>query len=456
MLFLTGNELKNYIEEMTNDTWEKRDFVLKLEKYLHMPSRRGVLLTGLRSTGKTIGILQAIKKCDMDKTVYFSPVDNLEHITGREVWDLLKVGDYDRVVIDEYSWIEDGDGVLSNYLAGLSQMGKKVFITGTDSCKVKALENTDFIHRSIDINTTFFSYAEYLRIWKEKKSPDSMKRYLLSGGVFENGIARNFKSLKNYIQSAIIDNLASYYSDYRPELIKAVVYTLFYDCISNLYNGKEKKVPVYNLDKDRDFYVEYLNLFNVDPTIIIPPSLLWEISSELEKIGVLIKLKDLRIPAHERSYITNQTISAMLVKTIFDLKELPDKYLGHLYEASIVCNTYMKWVYGVNAPYEMYFLHGRKGGEDYEIDFILTDRKESYLFECKYSENSKMTISTNASLVKDMIPQLLGDREVCGRAVLYRGEEKWENINGLDVLFTDDWDIDFPYFRQKLEEEIER
>jgi hypothetical protein len=307
MLFLTGNELKSYIEEKTDPIWEKRDFVSKLEEYLCESYRKGILLTGLSRTGKTVGILQAVRDClDLERTVYFAPVSKEEGITGEEACHLLKAGDFECVIVEEYPWIERECGVFSDYLAGLSQMEKKVIITGTENSRVLSLRVMDFIHRSFTIDTNFLSYTEYLRVQKGKESPDSLRRYLVSGGIFENG------NIKDYLQRAVVDDLVAYKPQKSPEFIKTAVYTSLYDCIRSLCGEKIS-------------YADFLRAFDADPDIPIPSLWQKEITAQMRVIGILTRLEDV-------VYLTNQTVAARIIE--FYLGKMPEEILGRLYEVS--------------------------------------------------------------------------------------------------------------------------
>lgn len=462
MLLYQGKDFKNFIDTETKEIKEQRDFVSEIEKgYLNRNNtHRGILLTGLRSTGKTVGILQALKNQTAEKIMYIAPTSRTENVTRKEVRDLLEAYEPEIMVLDEYSWLKpdkgegEGEDILADYLAGQSMMGKKVIISGTDSARINALKNTQFIHRAIEINTTFFSYEEYCRLYQVKKNPESMREYLTKGGLFENHIYKNFGSMKDYIQDAIITNLSEYYPEYDRDLIRASIYTIFYECVCNCYHkNNEMGVPVYNYDTNALSYEDFLEDFGINPGIVIPTSVLSEIASKLEEIGVVVKLNDLRLPGKSRSYITNQTISALLTKCIYALPDLPDRYLGHLYEASVVCNVYMKQVHRDNSPYQMSYLHGKKSGVDYEIDYILHDHSSACLFECKMSSNNDIRIADTASLVKEIIPNLLGDKDIVGRFVIFQGtKDKACRANGMDIICTNNWDIDPNCFEKYLKE----
>ena len=130
------------------------------------------------------------------------------------------------------------------------------------------------------------------------------------------------------------------------------------------------------------------------------------------------------------------------------MNELPENYLGNLYEATVVCHEYMEHVYEKNSPYEMFYAETRKS--DCEIDFILCDDRRAFLFDCKMNDNDDITVKDTASIVSDKVSNLLGDRYLCGRYIIYQGKEKWTEANGRDLVCTSNWDIDFANFQTHL------
>ncbi len=439
-----GESLEKYISEETTNIEQERDFVSKLRTYIQGNYHRGVIITGLRSTGKTIGVLQAIRG---QNALYISPTTRLNNITGEDILAIIQDSSANVIVVDEFSWIAGNRDGLANYLAGLAKSGTKVILSGTDSAVINGLKNTEFIHRAIELHTTFFSYDEFLRIYGLEKNSAAMKEYLEKGGIFEEHIHQSFGSMRDYIKNAIIDNMVSYYPEYEESQLKAAIYTIFYDCVCNLFNRDVP--PVYTYDRDRLSYEEYLENFGIDPSKQLDNTMLKEIARKLSEIDVVVTLQDMRIKGHERTYITNQAISYQMTKCIFNLDELDDRYIGHLYEASVVCREYMKYIKEPErSMYEMGFLFGRKQGIDYELDFILYDHDNAYIFECKYSDANEFKLRDGASIVKDIIPNLLGDREVAGRFVIYQGKDKIESSNGQQVFYTGNWDVEFEKFKE--------
>jgi predicted AAA+ superfamily ATPase len=455
MLYKEGKEFKAFAEEeiREHNVKHSRDFsgILKNDYLLRGNTRRGVLVTGLRSTGKSFGVYQAAVGFPSDRIFFIAPSSREEGLTKDSVLEMLKKKDYDLIFIDEYSWLKDTEGEedhLAGYLAGKAGEGVKVIITGTDSTKIHELLNTDFIHRAVQLSTTYFSYDEYCRLYELEKNDGSLKDFLTRGGIFENHADETYGSMKRYIRTAIIGNLGAYYPQYDRELIEAAVYKIFYKCICKSYTKNAGQIPVYSQGKNRLAYEDFLENFGIRSDIEIRPALLKEIFHELHEIGVVVILDDIRQKGRTRAYITNQTISAQMTKCIYGLDELPESYLGNLFEASVACYEYMQHVFEKNSPFRMYYAETRKS--DLEIDFILCDQRKAYLFECKLNDNDDMKLNDTASILQDSVENLLGDRELAGRYVIYQGREKCIRQQGHTVICTSDWDIGFEDFKKHV------
>lgn len=349
MLLKEGQEFKTFAENEIKEHNIKhcRDFSITLKNdYLKRDNtRRGMLIIGLRSTGKTIGVYQAAKDFPSDKIFFVSPTSREEGLTKKEVLNKLREKEYDLIYIDEYSWLKEDseeDESLSRYLAGKATEGVKVIISGTDSAKIHDLLNTDFIHRAVQLNTTYFSYDEYCRLFELENNDDSMKDFLTRGGIFENHACETYGSMKGYIKTAIVENLGAYYPQYEKELIEATVYKIFYECICKSYTNNAAVIPILNNGRNNGLaYEDYLENFGIRTDIEIKPNILKEIFNKLKEIGVVIVFEDIKLKKRKRAYITNQTISAQLTKCIYELDEIPETYIDNLFEASVVCYQYM-------------------------------------------------------------------------------------------------------------------
>ena len=86
--------------------------------------------------------------------------------------------------------------------------------------------------------------------------------------------------MKQYIQNAVIDNLSTYYPEYDKELIKAHIYTIFYNCVCDLFHKDGKEIPIYNYGAEKQSYEEFLETFGINPATKMDDRMLRELSDK--------------------------------------------------------------------------------------------------------------------------------------------------------------------------------
>ena len=203
--YLADNEVSS--------TWEKRDFVAEVEKYMDSSISKVLIISGLRGTGKSVGVLQAAKGRD---AVYITMEQGI-HTSAGDVMRILSERSEKIIVLDEYTWINGRkESELDGFLYTLANNGRRVIITGTESISLEALKTGPLIHRAITIHTTHMSFPEYCRIYAKPMDQDTCDAYLTQGGIFESYVINNEHTMADYIEAAIIANLKGYVRDYRP------------------------------------------------------------------------------------------------------------------------------------------------------------------------------------------------------------------------------------------------
>ena len=430
MLLIMQKDLDNYIQETISESWKMRDFVCDVQKYINSKSQKVFVVSGLRGVGKTVGLLQAIKGKD---AVYLS-AQALEVETSQDYIALLKTITSSIVVIDEYSWISDREE-LDKYLFILVQNGKRVIITGTESVTLEYLKYGALIHRTEVKHVTYFSYEEFCRVNSEKPSLQVCEKYLREGGLFKDYTINTYSSMKQYVKTAIIDNLVAYCSTQLDRsVITVIVYTILYKAVCD---STVKSVPV--LKGDWLSLVDFLDLMEADVDLAIEASDFNEIATILETIGVVVKVQNYRIRSEYRTYIVNPSITYQLIKCIYKLDTVDRGLMGYVFESSCVCALY----FSKQTEHQLYYAEGRKSGIDFEIDVAIIDNSYSHnravwLFECKLSENT--VLPARASLVSDTVDSLFADNEIQGRYVVYNGVDREEIVNGKPVIYTNTLD----------------
>ena len=210
----TGSILYQFVESIA--TWKKRKCYKVLKEYLYSDIRdRVFILYGLRRTGKTTLIRQAIYEMDVymqEKTAF---VQVHEGLTMTELYKDLRVLEargYQYVFIDEVTLLEDfiEDAALLSDIFAAS--GMKIVLSGTDSLGFMITKSEQLYDRCFLCHTTFIPYSEFEDVLGIKGIDEyihyggtmsiSGKNYNQGLGVFETE-----KSTNTYVDSAIAHNI---------------------------------------------------------------------------------------------------------------------------------------------------------------------------------------------------------------------------------------------------------
>ena len=199
----------------------KRDCYARFIKclYYNDPSRITALY-GLRRTGKTTMIFQAISEMPEDvreKTVYIKLTkdDNMGKLID-DIYRLREEG-YRYLFIDEVTLAEDfidGASIFSDVFAA---MGMRIVLAGTDSLGFWLASGNELYDRVRMIHTTFIPYREYSRLL----GIDSIDEYIRYGGTLRLGEVdfddeelsteevsfRDDESARRYSDTAIAQNI---------------------------------------------------------------------------------------------------------------------------------------------------------------------------------------------------------------------------------------------------------
>lgn len=419
---------KKYNIEM-QDSWNERDFVKAVKKYASLQTEKVLAVGGLRGTGKTVGILQALPN---DDTCYIL-CQKGETESGVDYIQVLKNSGKKNIVIDEYTWIKDRKE-LDKYLITAVQNGKRVIITGTESIALDFLKYGTINHRVDNIHTTMFTYDEYCRVFDKPINVNSCLEYLKTGGLFEDYIIDNYASMKNYIEEAIIENLSNYMGNEITETqSKTLVYSVLYDaiCKSNI-----SKVPL--LTENKLTLDNFLDKMGIDRDFTNFDTYLPRVADVLEHAGIIIKIKNIdeNSSLKKQYYLVNPSISYQLTLAAYDIKEVPKKDMGYMFEASAMVQLYTNKL----SEQDIYFYDNEKSpnrDKNEQLDIILMDKEKefAYLFECKLREQPKLEPS-NTIMTGHLEKTLLKNTEICGRYVIYNGRPEVKQWDVGTIIFT--------------------
>lgn len=210
---LVGDELREFAAPVAS--FKKRALYGKLRAFLEREPRDKVLvLCGLRRTGKTTLIRQAILDLSSDELaraafMQVTPFDTLAQV-NRDLRKLAERG-YRTVFVDEVTLLSDfveGAALFSDVFA---TRGMHLVLSGTDSLGFVFAESEQLYDRCTLLRTTFIPYREF----EEVLGVEGVDEYLRYGGTMSLG-GRNYNeqstfaskgSTDEYIDSAIARNI---------------------------------------------------------------------------------------------------------------------------------------------------------------------------------------------------------------------------------------------------------
>lgn len=219
-----GRDLEKLCRPVRN--FHKRDCFGMLEKYLKRGSAGKVcLLYGLRRTGKTTMLLQAIADLPADQTCYIKVMPSDDFADLDADLKLLSELGYQYIFIDEVTLLNDFIDVSSVFSDIYAMMGIKIVLSGTDSLGLLLSTEDELYDRAYTIHTTFIPFKEYSRIL----GIHDIDEYIRYGGTLRAGETdfedpelndetvsfRDDESTRRYIDTAIARNIQHSLAHYR-------------------------------------------------------------------------------------------------------------------------------------------------------------------------------------------------------------------------------------------------
>ncbi len=216
---ILGDDLKDFVEQVKG--LQKRDLCEQLEKYIYGTDRTRVCVVyGLRRTGKTTMLMQAISEMnedDFSKSVYMKlrVTDKMQNVS-RDLKKLKRAG-YKYIFMDEVTLMEDFIDSAALFSDIFVAMGMKIVLSGTDSLGFWIAEGNELYDRVRMIHTTYIPYREYSRLL----GINSIDEYIRYGGTLRLGELnfdddeltsgdasfRDDESTRKYIDTAISKNI---------------------------------------------------------------------------------------------------------------------------------------------------------------------------------------------------------------------------------------------------------
>lgn len=198
-----GQDLSDFTEGFLTGI-EKERFIMKdLDSYVNAPNdRRVCCLYGLRRTGKTVMMMQEIRKLNQYDNCIFMRCED-----GDTMWQIRQTIENNKdckyIFIDEATkasnFISTSSVLADAYAGG----GKKVVLAGTDSLGFLIAKYDELYDRANFIHTTYIPFKEYRELLG-----GSLMDYIEYGGTLspENTFYNN-DMLNEYSNSAIVYNI---------------------------------------------------------------------------------------------------------------------------------------------------------------------------------------------------------------------------------------------------------
>ena len=477
MLYFTGNRLKRRTDDLKLDKFKKRDCFSDLESYLESDNLKICCLYGLRRTGKTTMMYQAIKELDnYNDSLYILCT------RGDTFYNLMDVLDENNdkkyIFIDEASFISDfinSSSVLSDYYLNRKN---RIVIGGTDSLAFALAARDELYDRETMIHTSYISYKEYRRLLGK-----SLMDYIRYGGTLTDG-----KTLYNndhrgvYTNYAITENIANSLANWgrgnQYDSIKSGVY--HHDIASAinrvLESGNAKFLEsVVNDDFHSHTLGSLRQLLNKNRKV--NPSLLSTAEME-DRIRIFLQIKEYNYEYFETDaldelkeylmdldvvwhiggrdifvqpglrYAQCQELSdALVTSDVFAeyteeqrqtiLSKLESDICGQILEDIIVLQVSLNKILDVRK------IRNRKGNE---IDMLVTDEEtgKSFAAEIKLSDKnvSNQWRHLNNEDFCDEIENRIFGGKIINKAVIYMGKTKnsddWLYVNAEAFLKNDE------------------
>lgn len=439
----TGSSLRTYIRSNIDKSWKCRDIVDGIVNYFDKPYKGMMFgLTGLRGTGKTVSLLQALVKMNkLSESMYVTlATDSDIDCAGLCRYLETQLGGIKYLVIDEATriknLIKNGDTLFEE----LKRFGIAVVLSGTDTLALAISSGDGLFHRIVEHNITFISLAEYERILcNETDKTRVVVNYIKSGGLMTPDNVRNFDTFKVYVNTAIVDNILNTVSKNKGisefELVskmsdtklRSIVFGILYSIGYKAWRIDKALDDNGDLNDENDYEndggsVRFKNNFSrvinalslssiinkaeiakmvcrtlgVSEVVTVTQPELNEVLDYLEKLGIIVGLENMAHSSHEVQYfVVNPSVYNQLYSEV--IKAVDNERLecgrpirlkavyGSVFESAVIVHA-MKYAdeHGLLAGY---FRNSRGR----EIDLIVYKLLDSFDFDESIYYEIKLT-----------------------------------------------------------------
>ena len=435
----TGSSLGAYIRSSIDKSWKCRDIVDSIVNYFDNPYKGMMFgLTGLRGTGKTVSLLQALVKMNkLSESMYVTlSTDSDIDCAGLCSYLEPQLAGIKYLVIDEATrvknLIKNGDTLFEE----LKRFGIAVVLSGTDTLALAISSGDGLFHRIVEHNITFISLAEYERILcNESDKTRVVVSYIKSGGLMAPDNVRNFDTFKVYVNTAIVDNILNTVSKNKGisefELVskmsdtklRSIVFGILYSIGYKAWRIDKALEGIVDFDGETDGgSVRFKNNFSrvinalslsslinkaeivkmvcrtlgVSEVVTVAQSELNEVLDYLEKLGIIVGLENIAPSSHEVQYfVVNPSVYNQVYSEV--IKAVDNESLeggrpirlkavyGSVFESAVIVHA--MW-YAERHGLEAGYFRNSRGRE---IDLIVYKLLDSFDFDESIYYEIKLT-----------------------------------------------------------------
>ena len=481
----TGSSLGAYIRSSIDKSWKCRDIVDSIVNYFDNPYKGMMFgLTGLRGTGKTVSLLQALVKMNkLSESMYVTlSTDSDIDCTGLCSYLEPQLAGIKYLVIDEATriknLIKNGDTLFEE----LKRFGIAVALSGTDTLALAISSGDGLFHRIVEHNITFISLAEYERILcNESDKTRVVVSYIKSGGLMAPDNVKDFDTFKVYVNTAIVDNILNTVSKNKGvsdfELVskmpdtklRSIVFGILYSigykawridkALNSCDDGEEavceavegsvrlknnfsrviNALSLSSLINKAEIVKMVCRTLGVSEVVTVTQPELNEVLYYLEKLGIIVGLENIAPSSHEVQYfvvnpsVYNQIYSEVINAVDNEYGALKDgrpirlkAVYGSVFESAVIVHA--MW-YAEKHGLEAGYFRNSRGREIDLIVYKLLDSfdfDESIYYEIKLTDRmddavTRLSWLNNKTYSHGEECILTDAATVLGRYVIYNG-----------------------------------
>ncbi len=444
---ISGERLQSYVDSVKN--YKHRECFERLEAFLDSEIMGKVcLLYGLRRTGKTILLFQAIATCDLDKSAYIKIMSSNDMSMLNNDLRNLSARGIKYVFIDEVTLMNDFIDSASLLSDVYAMSGMKIVLAGTDSLGLVFSSDEELYDRTVTIHTTFIPFREYSSLL----GIHDIDEYIRYGGTFrvgetdfddpefeDEGISfRDDESTRRYIDTAIARNIQHSLACYKGgvhfrHLIELYEADEFTNAVNRIIEDMNHRflLSVLGEEFDEEITADYISeikecLKLLDLIIDCPVETIGSSPSE----NVLFSQPGMRYCQAQALVYSIMKDEAFDKFSIIEKNEfcniILEEVKGRMLEEIVLLETKKVLPRGKRA-FKLIFAVG-------EFDMVIADEKEltCEIFEIKHTEN--IFEGQYKNLIDEEKCRLTEHKygTITKKAVLYRGEDTV--VNGIHYV----------------------